>query len=97
MDHYDVSPPLLSCNGLSFPFEVILSDCVFKDLRTLDVCLAVRICGDNGISRDSLDVCLVINLRVPPMNLCIGVGTRFCRDSPVGTLGHSLRFYVLVE
>ena len=23
----------------------------------LDVCLAVRICGDNGISRDSLDVC----------------------------------------
>ena len=23
---YDVSPPLLSCNGLSFPFEVILSD-----------------------------------------------------------------------
>ena len=40
---------------------------------------------------------LVINLRVPPMNLCIGVGTRFRRDSPVGTLGHSLRFYVLVE
>ena len=35
---YDVSPPLLSCNGLSFPFEVILSDWVFKDLRTLDVC-----------------------------------------------------------
>ena len=40
---------------------------------------------------------LVINLRVPPMNLCIGVGTRFRRDSPVETLGHSLRFYVLVE
>ena len=40
---------------------------------------------------------LVINLRVPPMNLCIGVGTRFCLDSPVETLGHSLRFYVLVE
>ena len=54
---YDVSPPLLSCNGLSFPFEVILSDWVFKDLRTLDVCLAVLICGDNGISRDPLDVC----------------------------------------
>ena len=50
-------PPLLSCNGLSFPFEVTLSDGVFKDLRTLDVCLAVLICGDNGISRDSLDVC----------------------------------------
>ena len=54
---YDVSPHLLSCNGLRFPFEVILSDLVFKDLRTLDVCLAMRICGDIGISRDSLDVC----------------------------------------
>ena len=50
-------PPLHSCNELSFPFEVILSDSVFNDLRTLDVCLAMRICGDNGISRDSLDVC----------------------------------------
>ena len=29
----------------------------FNDLRTLDVCLAVRICGDNWIPRDSLDVC----------------------------------------
>ena len=26
-------------------------------MRTLDVCLAVHIYGDNGISRDSLDVC----------------------------------------
>ena len=26
-------------------------------MRTLDVCLAVLICGDNGISRDPLDVC----------------------------------------
>ena len=49
--------PLLSCNELSFPFEVILSDRVFKDLRTLDVCLVVLICGDNGISCDPLDVC----------------------------------------
>ena len=40
---------------------------------------------------------LVINLWVPPMNLWIGVGTRFHLDSPVETLGHSLRFYVLVE
>ena len=40
---------------------------------------------------------LVIKLRVPPMNLCIGVGTCFRLDSPVETLGHSLRFYVLVE
>ena len=50
VESYDVSPPLLSCNGLSFPFEVILSDRVFNDLRTLDVCLAVIIFGDNGIS-----------------------------------------------
>ena len=40
---------------------------------------------------------LVINLRVTPMKLCIGVGTRFHRDSSVGTLGHSLRSFVLVE
>ena len=40
---------------------------------------------------------LMTNLRVPPMNLCIGVGTRFCLDSPVETLGHSLKFFVLVE
>ena len=39
---------------------------------------------------------LVINLRVPPMNLCIGVGTRFRLDSPVETLGHSLKYFVLV-
>ena len=30
---------------------------------------------------------LVINLQVPPMNLCIGVGTRFRRDSPVELWG----------
>ena len=40
---------------------------------------------------------LVINLQVPPMNLCIEVGIHFRLDSPVETLGHSLRFYVLVE
>ena len=39
---------------------------------------------------------LVINLQVRDIgNLCIGVGTRF--DTPVETLGHSLKFYVLVE
>ena len=31
------------------------------------------------------------------MNLCIGVGTHFCLDSSVETLGHSLKFFVLVE
>ena len=40
---------------------------------------------------------LVTNLRVLPMNLCIGVGTCFHRDSPVETLGHSLRSFVLVK
>jgi len=38
----------------------------------------------------------VINLWVKPMNLCIGVGTRFHLDSPVETLGHSLKYFVLV-
>ena len=50
-----------------------------------------------GYSIDSLDVCFGDQLAVPPMNLCIGVGTRFRLDSPVETLGHSLKFYVLVE
>ena len=54
---YDVSPPLPSCNGLSFPFEVILSDWVFKDLRTLDVCLAWDTVVTMGYSIDPLDVC----------------------------------------
>ena len=40
---------------------------------------------------------LVINLRVLPMNLCIGVGTCFHMDSPVETLGHFLKYFVLVE
>ena len=54
-------------------------------MRTLDVCLAIH-----------LMYVLVINLRVPPMNLCIEVGTRFRLDSPVETLGHSLKYFVLV-
>ena len=40
---------------------------------------------------------LVIKLQVPPINLCLGVGTRFRLDSPVETLGHSLKFFVLAE
>ena len=31
-------------------------------MRTLDVCLAVCICGDNWIPRDSLDVCFGVQL-----------------------------------
>ena len=38
---------------------------------------------------------LAMNLWVPPMNLCIGVGTRCRLDSPVETLGHSLKYFVL--
>ena len=49
-----------------------------------------------GYSRDLIDVCFGDRL-AGSMNLCIGVDTRFRLDSPVETLGHSLRFYVLVE
>ena len=60
--------------------------------------LHVRICGDNGISRGSLDVCFGDQLVGSDLvNLCIGVGTRFRIASPVETLGHSLKFFVLVE
>ena len=44
-----------------------------------------------------LDVCFGDQLAGSAMNLCIGVGTRFHCDSLVETLGHSVRFYVLVE
>ena len=57
-------------------------------------CLSVVTMGYHVIH---LMYVLVINLRVPPMNLCIGVGTRFRLDSPVETLGHSLKYFVLVE
>ena len=49
-----------------------------------------------GYSRDLLDVCFGDQL-AGSMNLFIGVGTRFRLDSPVETLGHSLKFFVLVE
>ena len=62
---YDVSPPLLSCDELSFPLEVILSDWVFKDLRTLDVCLACAyLWWQWDIHVIYLMYVLVINLRV---------------------------------
>ena len=47
-----------------------------------------------GYSRDLLDVCFGDQL-ASSMNLCIGVDTRFCLDSLVETLGHSLKFFVL--
>ena len=58
------------------------------------MCLSVVTMGYHMIH---LMYVLVINLRVPPMNLCIGVGTRFRLDCPVDALGHSLKFFVLVE
>ena len=52
-----------------------------------------------GYLRDKLDVCFGDQLAGfhDLGNLCIGVGTRFCLDSPVETLGPSLKFFVLVE
>ena len=49
-----------------------------------------------GYSRDLLDVCFSDQL-AGSMDLCIGVDTRFHLDSPVETLGNSLKFFVLVE
>ena len=57
-------------------------------------CLSVVTMGYHVIN---LMYVLVINLRVPPMNLCIGVGIRFRLDSLVETLGHSLKYFVFVE
>ena len=67
-------------------------------MRTLDVYLAVDMCGDNGISRDSLDVCFGDQTCgfSELVNFCIGVGTPFRLDSPLETLGHSLKYFVLV-
>ena len=52
-----------------------------------------------GYSIDPLDVCFGDQLAgfVTLGNLCIGVGTRFQLGSLVETLGHSLKFFVLVE
>ena len=56
--------------------------------------LHVLICGDNGISCDPLDVCFGSTCEFRDLvNLCIGVGTRFRLDSPVETLGHSLKYF----
>ena len=62
-------------------------------MRTLDVCLPCLSVVAMGYSRESLDVCFGDQLAVSPMNLCIRVGTRFHLDSPVETLGHSLKYF----
>ena len=56
-------------------------------MRTLDVCLAVRIRGDNGIPCDSLDVCFGDQLAGSAHEPMHRVGTRFSRDSPVELWG----------
>ena len=86
--------PLLSCDELSFPLWSYL---IGLSLYENTWCMS---CLDNlwwqwDIMCHLMYV-LVINLRVPPMNLCIGVGTRFRLDSLVETLGHSLKYFVLV-
>ena len=55
------------------------------------------ICGDNGIPHDSLDVCFGDQLAGSAHEPMHRVGKRFRRDSPIETLGHSLRSFVLVE
>ena len=57
-----------------FPFEVILSDWVFYENTW---CMSCRdyLWWEWDIHVIYLMHVLVINLRVPPMNLCIGVGT----------------------
>ena len=66
-------------------------------MRTLDVCLAVLICGDNGISRDPLDVCFGDQLAGSAHEPMHRGWHRFRRDSPVETSGHSVKYFVLVE
>ena len=50
-----------------------------------------------GYSHDLLDEYFGDQLASSLVNLCIGVGTRFRLDTLVETLGHSLKFFVLVK
>ena len=66
-------------------------------MRTLDVCLVVLICGDNGISHDPLDVCFGDQLAGSSHEPMHRGWHMFHRDSSVETLGQSLKYFVLVE
>ena len=57
-------------------------------------CLSVVTMGYHVIH---LMYVLVINLRVSPMNLCIGVGTRFCRDSLVETKDENMHQHLCID
>ena len=62
-------------------------------MRTLDVCLAVLICGDNGYSRDLLDVCFGDQLAGFVTLGTYALGLAHILDSPVVALGHSLKYF----
>ena len=65
---YYVSSPLFSCDELSFPFEVILSDWVF--MRTLDICLAIEYSWWQwGIVLVHLIYVLALNSQIPEVTL----------------------------
>ena len=49
-----------------------------------------------GYSIDSLDVCFGDQIAGSAHEPMRGVGTHFRLDSPVETLGHSLKYFVLV-
>ena len=97
VESYDVSPPLLSCKWV-FPLKLSYRIVSLRIWEHLMYVLHVLTCGDNGIFMWSTwcmfwwSTCGFRNI----VNLCIGVGTRFRLDSPVETLGHSLKYFVLV-
>ena len=97
---YDVSSPLYSLvMDWVFPLKLSYRIESLRIWEHLMYVLHVLICGDNGIFTWSTwcmfwwSTCGFYDL----VNLCIGVGTRFRLDSPIETLGHSLKFFVLVE
>ena len=77
-----VFSPSLSCDELSFPFEICFIGLnTFMGLRTLDVCLAMNTRGDNGVSYWFTWYVFWHSTRGFPRwhwgNLCIGVHARF--------------------
>ena len=51
-----------------------------------------------GYSCDPLDVCFGDQLAGSvTLRTCIGIGTHFHLDSPIENLGHSWKFFELVE
>ena len=67
---------------------------IWEHLMYVLSCLSLVTMGYHVIR---LDVCFGDQFAGSVMNLCIGVGTCFRLDSPVETLGHSLKYFVSVE